>query len=1096
MASMMSPTERYFRILLVEDNPGDARLIREMLRDAQHFEFALTLASRLSEARDHLAAAPFDIVLLDLVLPDSQGLQTLSAIQRHAPDATAIVVLTGLTDDTTGLEAVRQGAQDYLIKGQTDEHLLVRAITYAVERTQLEDDLRTSESKFRSVVEQSQDGILLLDNDGRIVEWNRSQEQITGLVRDEVSGQFVWDIYFRLLPPEDIAEDTYQRLKALVLGVLHTGEITAENRLSEITIMRPDGQRRVVQISLFPVTTEDKQVFGVILRDITVNKQAEQALQDSHRFLQATLDSLSAHIAILDHTGTIIAVNRAWRRFADQNGLRDPSYAVGTNFLTLCEAVIGPEAADAQAVASGIRHVLHGHREDFHYEYPCHSPDGEQRWFSLRLNHFQIDQTDHVVTAHYDITERVQAEIAEREQRQLAEALRDTAASLTSTLNLTSVLNNILDNVDRVVPHDASTILLSDGDEAYVAHSQGHTAEFQKVSRDIRYRVSETFNLHQMLRTKTPVVVADTSIDPHWVRTPDIAWIQSSVAAPIMHHGQVIGFLTLDSHTRGFFTHRHAEQLLSFANQAAVAIENARLYEQVQQHSAHLEQRVAERTADLTVRNAVAETLSSSLTILDILPAVLQTIAEQLNVMGGAIHFEEGEPPVLQLAARYNLPQEALVLLTTPVLSGSSPDLLTIHDQTLLPPAIREAGIHAMLRVPVMRQGQVDGLITLVHDRQHQWTELEIRMVYAIGQQIGVALSNARLYAAALNQEAQIRTILNSVADGLVVFDSHVQLLLNNPSAQALFSFYPAEWGGAQRAAEQLWGWLQTRFDPQNYESHTVEFFLPSTPITVIELGQYARSCPAPDCAARVNFGSTWAWWLYLNADEPARYMRCSLFRRVPKCTVQANIAPVRHDDGRILGHVVVLRDVTHYRELDQLKDRFVSTVTHELRTPAASLILAIETLTQYYDRLTPEKRIERIRKLQEQGYVLHDLINDILDLSRFDAHLSLPEKQTFDLAEQCRVVLQSFEEISQKKRLKIGALGLDIPTPIVADPDQIARVVRNLIGNAVKYTSEEGHIFVQVTRMNSDVQVSVRDTGIGIPAEDQAHIFERFYRI
>jgi diguanylate cyclase (GGDEF)-like protein len=121
------------RILLVEDNPGDALLIREMLRDAGADRFALTHVVRLDEAVHRLATAPFDIVLLDLSLPDGHGLETLSRCKAHA-SGIAIVVLTGLNDESLALRAVQEGAQDYLVKGTLDGALLTRAVRYAIER--------------------------------------------------------------------------------------------------------------------------------------------------------------------------------------------------------------------------------------------------------------------------------------------------------------------------------------------------------------------------------------------------------------------------------------------------------------------------------------------------------------------------------------------------------------------------------------------------------------------------------------------------------------------------------------------------------------------------------------------------------------------------------------------------------------------------------------------------------------------------------------------------------------------------------------------------------------------------------------------------
>jgi signal transduction histidine kinase len=125
------------RILLVEDNPGDARLIRETLHEATSIRFTLEQVDRLSAARERCGRDGIDVVLLDLSLPDAQGIETVRECLAFAHDA-PIIVLTGLDDETVALKAVQAGAQDYLVKGQVDSTLLVRAIRYAMERQRLE----------------------------------------------------------------------------------------------------------------------------------------------------------------------------------------------------------------------------------------------------------------------------------------------------------------------------------------------------------------------------------------------------------------------------------------------------------------------------------------------------------------------------------------------------------------------------------------------------------------------------------------------------------------------------------------------------------------------------------------------------------------------------------------------------------------------------------------------------------------------------------------------------------------------------------------------------------------------------------------------
>ncbi len=129
------------RVLQIEDNPADARLIRELIAEGSSMGFTWEHVERLTAATDLLRVQPFDLVLLDLSLPDSQGLETFNRLQSHAVSI-PIVVLTGLDNESLGVQAVRAGAQDYLVKGQLDGERLVRVLRYAVERKRSENALR------------------------------------------------------------------------------------------------------------------------------------------------------------------------------------------------------------------------------------------------------------------------------------------------------------------------------------------------------------------------------------------------------------------------------------------------------------------------------------------------------------------------------------------------------------------------------------------------------------------------------------------------------------------------------------------------------------------------------------------------------------------------------------------------------------------------------------------------------------------------------------------------------------------------------------------------------------------------------------------
>ena len=147
------------RVLLVEDNPGDAQLVRTYLKCAEPpVCFELEHVDRLTKGLDRLRDEDHDVLLLDLTLPDCQGIETFERANLSAPQM-PIVVMTGIDDATLALQAVRDGAQDYLVKRQVDTHLLIRSIKYAIERKRFEERVRDSEERYVLAVSGANDGV-------------------------------------------------------------------------------------------------------------------------------------------------------------------------------------------------------------------------------------------------------------------------------------------------------------------------------------------------------------------------------------------------------------------------------------------------------------------------------------------------------------------------------------------------------------------------------------------------------------------------------------------------------------------------------------------------------------------------------------------------------------------------------------------------------------------------------------------------------------------------------------------------------------------------------------------------------------------------
>ncbi len=195
-------TTKKINILLIEDNPGDARLIEVMLAETGALLFSLEHAAFLYEGIEHLEKSAFDVVLLDIGLPDSNGLDSIIEITGKAPD-TPVVMMTGLDDEETAIAALRMGAQDYLVKGQIDSGSLLRSIRYAIERRRVEENLWSSRQFIQRVTEAAPNIIYVFDLiESRVVYVNHTLRDVLGYSIEDIE-KMGPGLYERLLHPED-----------------------------------------------------------------------------------------------------------------------------------------------------------------------------------------------------------------------------------------------------------------------------------------------------------------------------------------------------------------------------------------------------------------------------------------------------------------------------------------------------------------------------------------------------------------------------------------------------------------------------------------------------------------------------------------------------------------------------------------------------------------------------------------------------------------------------------------------------------------------------------------------------------------------------
>ncbi len=392
-----------YRLLLIEDNPGDVLLIEETLAETSAEEFELAHAGCLDHALRLMNVERFDAVLLDLGLPDSDGLATLAAVQS-AVGAAPVLVLTGMDDERSALKAVQLGAHDYLVKGQVFGTMLARTVRHAIERARTERSLREAEERFRQIAEYVSSIYWLTSGDGReLLFVSTAFESLMGRSRDTLYAHPL--AYVRMIHRDDRARFTARLAR-------RPAEWDDEYR-----IVRPGGEVRWVRDRGYQVRAPDGQVTRLtgVVEDVTEARVSRERIR-----LQASLlDAVGEAVIATRLDGTVFYWNRAaealygWsaEEAADRSILdlilRDPAEAVA--------ARIG------EALAQG---------QPWRGEFPLRRRDGTT-FPALVTNEPIRDEAGRaigLIGTSIDLTERKRAEEAVRESEARYRALFESMA--------------------------------------------------------------------------------------------------------------------------------------------------------------------------------------------------------------------------------------------------------------------------------------------------------------------------------------------------------------------------------------------------------------------------------------------------------------------------------------------------------------------------------------------------------------------------------------------------------------------------------------------------------------------------------------------
>jgi signal transduction histidine kinase len=597
-------------------------------------------------------------------------------------------------------------------------------------------------------------------------------------------------------------------------------------------------------------------------------------------------------------------------------------------------------------------------------------------------------------------------------------------------------------------------------------------------------------------------IVLETEVDP----ALQGAWYQAGcavLATPLVAQRQVTGVIVVqDPSPHGLQDRSQQDFVKSAASQAAIALENARLYDEVRGFNSVLEQRIAERTRELQIERDTLETLhdiavetTSTLDRDALLESSLGALAKLVGVEHGSIMLVEAETDHLIDCAV--LGRKDTVGYTRFAMGQGIVGWVAQHKKPAVVPDIskdprwvdlpsdeeRHKTVGSMLAVPLIAHHQTMGVLLLSHDDVGYFNEDHLRLLSASAGQIAIGINNAQLYAE-LEKELhhrsdmfqrqqteaiQSQAILQSLSDGVIVCGDDGSVLTANLAVERIL----------ERSIEELVVWN-----------------LPELLRRL--LGRRADEVPIDELLARPT-------------DERHAPRTFSTTFEMSTRMISVTLGPVLNSKESLLGVVAVFRDITREVESDRLKTEFIGTVSHELRTPMTSIkgftqLLAMGSLGPVNDT-----QKEFLQIIQTNAERMITIINDLLDITKIETGSVELDLRPLHLAESLSNVMMELQPNIQAREL---ALSISIPPglPLVrADARRLNQILVNLLSNAVKYTPVGGKIALEAREVDIDAVpearreglksavryalVEVRDTGVGVAPEEHERIFERFYR-
>lgn len=585
-------SENRLTILLVEDESAHVELIRRAFEERGD-EIQLRVAETLAGARACLAEAALrpQLIIADWRLPDGESLELLTGPQARTD--IPIVIMTSHGNERVAVEAMKAGALDYVVKSDITlldmPHLAERALrewTILTERAQMEQALRASEDRFRSLVQNSTDLITIHTADGTVLYETPSAARVLGYGPDGLAGRN---------PLEWVHPDDAQMVWSALAQVV---DKTNPGTPTEFRVRHADGTWRYME-SVGINLLDDPDIRGIVLtsRDVTERKRAEAALRASEERVRLALEAARSGTWSWDIQADCVTWSEEAARIFGRCAAE-----LGSTYEAYLSSIHRP---DVDNVVHIIGASLLGRNQKYRIEHRVIWPDGSVHWVESlgQVYHDEHGRPSRMTGTVADVSERKQAEEALRQYVERLTTLHLIDQAILAEQPIGAIAQVTLSRIQRLMPNERAGVILFEAETEAVVVAALMDGAIKQTN--IRFPLSD-FEVKDELRQGQIHVTSDVAAlaAPSRVEQRMLArGIRSYLDAPLVVKGELIGVLSLESVEPGAFRGELGAVAREVADQLSIAIQQARLFEQNRRHAAELEQRVTDRTRELTAAN-------------------------------------------------------------------------------------------------------------------------------------------------------------------------------------------------------------------------------------------------------------------------------------------------------------------------------------------------------------------------------------------------------------------------------------------------------------------------------------------------------------